>query len=70
MKRRESKFLRSKPELKLFVNLFFNFLIWFLTSLPGLTVDDSLEKNALRTKSMFNFSLTLRTLAEKNNGQL
>lgn len=57
-------------EMVSFFNLFFNFLIWFLTSLPGLTVDDSLEKNALRTKSMFNFSLTLRTLAEKNNGQL
>ena len=57
-------------EMVSFFILFFNFLIWFLTSLPGLTVDDSLEKNALRTKSMFNFSLTLRTLAEKNNGQL
>lgn len=57
-------------EMVSFFNLFLNFLIWFLTSLPGLTVDDSLEKNALRTKSMFNFSLTLRTLAEKNNGQL
>ena len=57
-------------EMVSFFNLFFNFLIWFLTSLPGLTVDDSLEKNALRTKSMFNFSLTLRTLAEKYNGQL
>ena len=57
-------------EMVSFFNLFLNFLIWFLTSLPGLTFDDSLEKNALRTKSMFNFSLTLRTLAEKNNGQL
>ena len=57
-------------EMVSFFNLFLNFLIWFRTSLPGLTVDDSLEKNALRTKSMFNFSLTLRTLAEKNNGQL